>query len=80
MTENELQREFSRTLIKVCESARPPSSGLSEPVRTTPSGSGSEAAMIYLQTQNQTPKVSFIEQINSFVRLRGLQPTEGEHK
>ncbi len=47
-TENEIQRESSVTLVTVCESARQPSSGLSEPVHTTPSVSESEAAMIYL--------------------------------
>lgn len=41
----------SVTLVTACESARQPSSDLSEPVHTTPSANVSGAVMIYLQTQ-----------------------------
>lgn len=41
------------TWVKAYEWAEPPSAGLSEPVRTTPSVNGSKGASIYLPTENQ---------------------------
>lgn len=46
------------TWVKACAWAEPPSAGLSEPVRTTPSVNGSKGASIYLPTENQA--LSFI--------------------
>lgn len=47
------------TWVKACVWAAPPSAGLCEPVRTTPSANGSKGASIYLPTENQTPSFFF---------------------
>lgn len=55
------------TWVKACAWAAPPSAGLSEPVRTTPSVNGSKGALIYLQKHRVTPTVCF-SQNDSFIR------------
>ena len=62
--EREREREESGvTVVTAGESARQPSSGPSEPVRTTPSANGSEAATIYLRTElDAVRKLHFITQ------------------
>lgn len=55
------------TWVKACAWAAPPSAGLSEPVRTTPSVNGSKGALIYLQKHGVTATVCF-SQNDSFVR------------
>lgn len=42
------------TWVEACAWAEPPSDGLSEPVRTTPSANGSKGTSIYLPTKNPT--------------------------
>lgn len=41
------------TWVEACVWAEPPSAGLYEPVRTTPSANGSKGASIYLPTEYQ---------------------------
>lgn len=48
------------TWVKACAWAAPPSAGLSEPVRTTPSVNGSKGALIYLQSQLTESNARFV--------------------
>lgn len=63
---DERRRGLCVTWVKACAWAAPPSAGLSEPVRTTPSVNGSKGALIYLQKHRVTPTVCF-SQSDSFI-------------
>lgn len=52
------------TWVEACAWAEPPSAGLSEPVRTTPSANASKGASIYLPTGSQT--LIFFTETNDF--------------